>query len=195
MEFGIFNDFWVNHPQHLPFLSFTESDFEPKSFGLNSSISNLELILKRNSLEDIKKDVIELLVTSNWRTHLVASIALTLLKKEHTNDLLEHFWHRINKGSWVVPQLLVVLSIVDSEFRVKAENIIKEESNYLLSNSDLHHSSRKVFDQKKIASLNYLLKGIVSDTSESDSGASITQGWKRNIQKAINENIFIPEQF
>jgi hypothetical protein len=195
MEFGIFNDFWVNHPQHLPFLSFTESNFEPKSFGLHSSISNLELILKRNSLEDIKKDIIELLVTSNWRTHLVASIALTLLKKENTNDLLEHFWDRINKGSWVVPQLLVVLSIVDSEFRVKAENIINEESNYLLNNSDLNYSRRKVFDHKKIASINYLLKGIVNDTSESDSGASITQGWKQNLQTAINENIFIPEQF
>jgi hypothetical protein len=62
---------------------------------------------------DSHRWVTTLLHDANWRPHLVAAITL-LLDRTLDPSLL---WHAIDRGSWVVPQLVVTAAHVDPRFR------------------------------------------------------------------------------
>ncbi len=202
MELGIFRNFWDGQPNHLPFLSLRSYPDEPKEFNLKLSISKLESILESNSEESIKESIQLLLLNEDWRSHLVASIALLTLKQASRKNLTSYFWQRINNGSWVSPQIVVTLSFSDVEFKVKSKKILDNDFkiNYSYLPEIEHHVSRggtpkSITEKKIIASLDYLLNGIVNDTPENDAGGSICKGWKENLDKLIEENIFKLEQF
>ncbi|MCL9806891.1 hypothetical protein NAT51_15250 [Flavobacterium amniphilum] len=199
MELGIYRNFWDGQPNHLPFLSFRSSSDEPKEFNLKLSITKLEAILRKNPVSIVKKDLQLLLNDENWRLHIVASIVLLMLKKENSQDISDLFWQRIEKGSWVSPQILVSLSYSDFNFENRSKQILNDgiNINYAALSPIEHHSARggttkRMAGKKVLAAIDYLVNGIVNDTPETDCGGSICKSWKESID---NQNNFKTGQF
>lgn len=202
MELGIFKNFWDGQPNHLPFLSLVSFAEESKDFSLKLSISKLEFILENSSEELITNSIKLLLSYEDWRLHLIASMALLNLRQSTRKNLAPYFWERINKGSWVSPQIMVTLSFTDVEFKEKSKKILSEglKINYSDLSEIEHHVSRggtpkNIAEKKIIASLDYLLNDIVNDTSDNDGGGSICKSWKEKLEQLIQQNKFKLEQF
>jgi len=66
------------------------------------------------SNEDLEAATSVLLRDENWRPHLVGAVAVYL--GVQTAETLEQVWRTLDAGSWVVPQLAAVLSLVDRHF-------------------------------------------------------------------------------
>lgn len=61
-----------------------------------------------------RQSVLKLLADPGWRLHLVAAVAV-LFSRDRI-DLCPALWEAMDRGSWVAPQLGVVLSICDPHF-------------------------------------------------------------------------------
>lgn len=76
------------------------------------------------SLEDARanESLHELTRDEDWRPQLVGAVALALGAGDatHRDDL----WKRIEERSWVAPQLAAVLSIIDSDFLARAQEVV-----------------------------------------------------------------------
>lgn len=55
-----------------------------------------------------------LLAENNWRPHLVGAAASLSLKDP--TQVVPNLWQCLDRGSWVTPQIAVVLSLIDSKF-------------------------------------------------------------------------------
>lgn len=198
MDLGIFKDFWDGKPNHLPFLSLVElPGDETQSFNLHLSISKLEDILQSNSEEAIIEGLKLLLEQEDWRLHLVASVSILLIKESKRGDLINLIWKRLSQGSWVSPQLLVVLSISDNSFIFKGEKIIAEgfQVNYSKLSAVDHHVSRggvpaSISEKKVEAAINYLINDVIEDNSDNDYGGSLVRNWEERLHELIEENRF-----
>ncbi|OHT47275.1 hypothetical protein [Flavobacterium tructae] len=199
MNLGIFKDFWDGHPNHLPFLSLVElTSDESQSFNLKLSFSKLEAILETNSEQKISDGIRLLLEQENWRAHLVASVSLLLISQAKRDRLINLYWERLSRGSWVSPQILTSLSRCDTSFNTKGEKILTEgfTINYASLSSIDHHVLRggvptTVSEKKIIAAVNYLLNNIINDNDDNydnDSGGSIAKNWKEKLTELIKEN-------
>ncbi|PTX64107.1 hypothetical protein C8N46_101717 [Kordia periserrulae] len=197
LNFGVFNDFWDKNPNHLPFLSLHYLPNISEGWGLYQSIEKLDVIIEENDLSGIIEGIKLLLKSENWRPHLVASLAILKIKKDEQIKLKSLLWERIRKGSWVSPQILVILSIIDIDFKKIAKEIYENGFQIVYSkmSSVEHHSARgpaglHVDNQKVIASVEYLLHGTINDSFENDCGGSITKSWKKNLMDLIENNKF-----
>ncbi len=165
LNYGIFNDFWNDFPNHLPLLGLHIDDDEPKEWNLTKSLERLDFICDNNDEETIKNDIIKLLNDENWRPHLVAILASFKLSKKKQLGLIDIMWNRIEKGSWISPQILSVLSIIDIDFENKANEILNTGFIIKFSKMNMieHHSSRgsessKEASQKVIENIKSLLQ-------------------------------------
>jgi hypothetical protein len=61
-----------------------------------------------------QEDVLALLRAPDWRLHLIAAVAVLLSPVR--DALYPALWDAVDSGSWVSPQLAVVLAICDPEF-------------------------------------------------------------------------------
>lgn len=66
-----------------------------------------------SATEDAAKFAAVLLRDVNWRPHLVGAVASYFLRSAEVSDQL---WRTVDAGSWVTPQLVVILSLSDSQF-------------------------------------------------------------------------------
>lgn len=180
---GIFNEFWDGNPNHLPFLDLLNPQ---------NSLSILDNILSQNSQEDIIKGISLLLEDENWRMHLVALLAILKSEEHIKSNFTSKLWERLELGSWVSPQISVVLSLIDTDFKVKAKDLlVKSDSN-----------NRKV-SMKTIASMEYLLESKIveypyldrkitpkeeylqkiNELEKRDRGGIIAKKWKEKLLK------------
>jgi hypothetical protein len=192
MEFGVFNNFWDGHPNHLPFLNLRESKDDPKEWNLQTSITKLYSILKSHSDGDVNEGIKQLIDSEDWRPHIVASISILSFDSTRRDEFVGLLWDRLSRGSWTSPQILVVLSIIDKDFESKASKIISE--GFAVSYSPLtsieHHVSRggtstKAANAKVVAVINFILNRTATDSIENDEGASIAKGWTESLNKLI----------
>jgi len=65
----------------------------------------------------------QLLDTPDWRSQIIA--ATTILMLEDSSPYIEALWSLAIQGSWMSPQIMVVLSIIDSEFLEHCRNRIQ----------------------------------------------------------------------
>jgi hypothetical protein len=77
--------------------------------------------------------VLALLADLNWRPTLVAAVAAAFLPPDPR--ITDALWHRFDTGSWVVPQMAVVLAAIDSDFELHARQRL--ESHCPLDSSEL----------------------------------------------------------
>ncbi|WP_417559023.1 hypothetical protein [Mesoflavibacter zeaxanthinifaciens] len=196
-NFGVFNDFWNGHPNHLPLMNLYDIPNPPKEWNLTKSIDRLDNIVSKNSINDIIDGIRLLLKNEDWRPHLVAALATLKIDKNRQSELKTDLWNRLKTGSWVSPQILVILSIIDSEFDFKAKEIC--ENGFKITYSEMpmheHHSARGpagigVDNKKVVASTEYLLNGVIIDSMENDNGGSLAKNWKENLLGLIENNKF-----
>jgi hypothetical protein len=202
MELGIFNSFWDGQPNHLPFLNLLDWGEENKDWNLGLSIKKLSKILETNPENTIAEGITQLLRNEDWRSHLIASVSLLVIKPSKRNNLVGIYWERLSKGSWVSPQILVALSIADEDFKIKGEKILANglKIDHSKLTSIEHHILRggtgaTVSERKIIAATDYLLNGVVNDTNDSDSGGSISRDWKERLLKLIDTGKLSVDEF
>ncbi len=188
MKFGIFDKFWDNQPNHLPLLNLIVDLSDTETFNLGKSLKLIDGIISKYQIDDIYNDTRKMLTELNWRLHLVAFITILKLDKSEQQKFIEFLWKRLCLGTWVSPQLLVTLSKIDFNFKVKAELIINEiglnefRRNYL---SEKELAERKfnyeLTDNKILNSLRYLKDGKFLTNIDDDNGAKIAQNWKEQL--------------
>jgi hypothetical protein len=71
-----------------------------------------------HSSSDPFLDIARLLDEENWRPHLVAAVALSVLGYDRA--AFTKLWAAFDAGSWVTPQLAVVAYLRDPDFRGQA---------------------------------------------------------------------------
>lgn len=110
---GAFAHFWDNEPRHLSLLGLTDDRSE-------EAIRELLSILGSSSA--IAAELHQLLRDNDWRPQLVGAVALAFGAGDasHHDDM----WAQVEAGSWVVPQLAAVLSVVDNTFTLRAKALV-----------------------------------------------------------------------
>jgi hypothetical protein len=184
MNFGVFNIFWDQHPNHLPFLNLMESAHDPKEWNLQISISKLDSILETNSKEQLSEGINLLLQSKDWRPHLVAIISLLTFEAIEREKLINQLWERLAYGSWISPQILVVLSLIDRNFISKAERLLDEEFkvNFTGTSSIEHYVSHGGITTgasklKIIGAIHYLLGKTLDRENDLEQGGAIAKSW------------------
>lgn len=186
---GIFNEFWDGvHPHHLPFLHPHDSR------DLTVSLQRLNAIIEKNSESSVVEGTRHLLADHNWRTHLVACFVLLRLSPQTRSALLDSFWERLTLGSWVSPQISVVLSLVDRDFKMKGEKILRDgltanDPSLSTLGSQAPQGRRSPSEGKALAAVQVLINEVIIDTSDSDAGGLHAQHWKQRVLKLIETKI------
>lgn len=201
MEFRIFNSFWDGQPNHLPLLTLRESKDEPLEWNLKTSISKLNSILNSNSDEKINDGIRQLLKSEDWRLHLVASISVLAVAPQKRSEFVDLIWVRLSHGSWISPQLLVVLSIIDKDFNSRAIKVLNEgfTVNYIKLSPMEHHVSRggsnaRAASEKVIDAIDYILKKDINESVGSEGGA-IAKNWTEQLTRLADEGKIRIEKF
>ncbi len=210
MDYGIFTSFWDGRPNHLSFLNLQQysgkndedvrlSKSIPKEeqFDLAISTSLLKAIIIRSDIEYLKSGVDLLLNDDDWRPHLVALFAICFIDKVYNTNLVSRLWDRLGFGSWVSPQICVVLSYLDDNFDANAKNVINSGANITYKNILLpqeEHTLRspagKNFEQKKyLQALRYLVEGIIKEDDDTYNGGKIAQSWEIEFNKYYKREI------
>lgn len=104
-HFGVFSPLFDSGPGYLDFLS-----LDP----LQSKLAVSRVIKCCHSSSDPFLDIAPLLDEANWRPHLVAAVALSVLG--YNRAAFTKLWAAFDAGSWVTPQLAVVAYLRDPDF-------------------------------------------------------------------------------
>jgi hypothetical protein len=105
-KWGCFNPLFEAGAYYLPLLQLS-----------TDATSGIAIRLIANIVREqpsYREDVVALLDSPNWRTHLIASIAILL--SGDSGHFVPSLWATFDRGSWVAPQLAVVISICDLQF-------------------------------------------------------------------------------
>jgi hypothetical protein len=191
-EFGVFAPAFEPPHGYLALLHLSAEDS-----------SDAVRLVRQCAVADIDRSaILGLLGDLNWRPTLVAAVAAALLPPDPriTNAL----WHRLDSGSWVVPQIAVVLSGVDPDFQTQARRRLEAhcplDSNdlWVLSMIERHSAAGPGGDTERSAKAASALETIVAGispqpawlapivatsehqalvASDVDAGGSIAQRW------------------
>ena len=82
-----------------------------------------------------------MLYRPDWRPHLVAAIALTMLPYEE--ETLEALWRAIDTGSWVTPQLAAAAFLQDKDFSGQARTRVQSGCKLHISQASLRSSTEE----------------------------------------------------
>lgn len=107
-EFGVFAPVFKSPHGYLALLGLTSND----------SIDAVRLVRHCALNDSDRTSTVGLLADLNWRPTLVAAVAATFLPPD--NRITNALWHRFDTGSWVVPQIAVILSAIDPDFQNQA---------------------------------------------------------------------------
>lgn len=120
---GPFGRLFRIYPHYLPFLHLDHDQDIESPISLELSLRKINKIFQSKSLNQINNGVKTLLNSMNWRTHLVGCIAIIKMSKENQKDYYKRLWDLgSNDDSWVSPQILAILSIIDPDFSIKIRN-------------------------------------------------------------------------
>jgi len=109
-RFGVFSPIFDSEPGYLDLLHL----HAPKS---NLTVSRVIECGRLSS--DPFLDIGRLLDEANWRPHLVAAVALSVLG--YNRVAFTKLWNAFDAGSWVTPQLAVVAYLRDPDFSEQAK--------------------------------------------------------------------------
>ncbi len=153
---GPFGSLFRRFPHYLPLLTLENHQDIDSPINLDLSLKKINKEIKSKSVKDIDNAVKLLLNSINWRNHLVGCIVIIKINKENQQSFIERLWDIcLNKNSWVLPQILATLSIIDSEFQRKVKS--KEIKEAFLNNKMvvkeiellLHSKNRKKYPDEE----------------------------------------------
>ena len=159
------------------------------SAEVQSALTSLSDVLR--STHDADRYIEVMLQGRGWRPHLVASVAVLL--SDDRADYASALWRTFDYGSWVAPQLAVVLYFSDPEFRHEAKQRIVSRCPVAVATDPDAHFERTV-RSKNIASLLRVVSFLPSETNwvaseleradvralikgDSDSSGDIVDSW------------------
>ena len=172
---GVFKDFWdENHPHHLPLMNLEDRGMvKNEDWNLEISLDRIEKVFKANRRERLIEDMGLLINEPNWRPQLLFCISLFKLKKEEQLYFLKDLWIKLEENSsWIIPQLAVTASMIDSDFNSKAREILKKRT--LIENLN-------ELDSEK------LLIELSRGNFKYDDKSSIALDWKKRLVGIIEE--------
>lgn len=138
-KLGIFKKFWEGAPNHLPLLNLNSKEVIGKSWNLKKSLNLLNEIYESNDTEIYIVNLKTILENENWRPQLLACFGILKLESEKRKEFCKILWKIFAKGSWIKPQILVTLSIIDNSFVKRSLEIINsKEFEREMSNKDDH---------------------------------------------------------
>jgi len=107
-DLGAFAPVFESAYSYLALLNFSEDE----------SVEAVRLVRQCAAIDTDRTSVLSLLTSLNWRPTLVAAVAAVFspVDARVTNAL----WRRFDTGSWVVPQIAVVLASIDPDFQLQA---------------------------------------------------------------------------
>lgn len=186
IDLGIFKEFWNEHPNHLPFLNLNSQDSEDSECNLIKSIQRLDLLCNNHSETEVEDGIEKLLNEENWRPHLVGILASFKLPLDRQQIFIPMFWERLEKGSWISPQILAVLYMIDSDFEIKAKKILQDGFEVKFSPMSMieHHSARGPEGNKSAAEKVINTIKFILEYKEDD------YGWKRSLVELIESKKF-----
>ena len=118
-KLGCWFDFFTGLPALYGFLHLSSAD----SYG-----DCLKLLRDLSREPNWQADTLRLLGQRNWRGHLPASLSIYLSGLGPTRPVLsEALWATVERRSWVAPQLLCVLSEIDSDFPRNAASLLNSD--------------------------------------------------------------------
>lgn len=185
LGFGVFDNFWNDGPKHLAFLGLTD---------IGDSLDILHDILTNHTHNEVADGLEHMLAHPDWRPHLVAAVAILKMPPAEQEPWMGVLWQRLKEGSWVSPQLLVVLSHIDPDFTEKAIHIVRNgfEVTYTDMSPVDHHVARgprssDVAGKKVVAAAAALLTGkaVPSSEDDNDGGGSIALFWNESLEVLI----------
>lgn len=89
----------------------------------DDTLSKVRLVRDCGAAPAAREDILRLLAEPNWRPVLVATVAAFFVPPDA--EILARLWHRIDTGSWVVPQIAVALSKLDPDFESQCQRRLK----------------------------------------------------------------------
>jgi len=108
--FGVFSSLFDPEPRYMDFLN-----LDPR----RSKLAVSRVVECCHSSSDPFLDIACLLDEENWRPHLVAAVALSVLG--YNRVAFTKLWNAFDAGSWVTPQLAVVAYLRDPDFSEQAK--------------------------------------------------------------------------
>jgi hypothetical protein len=152
-----------------------------------------------------------MLASPEWRAHLVAAVAASI--RRYPGDVVA-LWDAADRGSWVAPQLVAVLSMLDDDFRAEATDRlrhrcpIRDEPSDRIEDAPLRHvvrgPGRPADRSAKLASaLMALLRDSDPDAPvvvefdddvelqqlfalDIDNGGTIAVEWRRDLRQLLS---------
>jgi hypothetical protein len=101
-----FDALWMkdgkSYPGHLPLLNLRGCERE------------IRIVREAVGAQEVEPTIRAMLADPNWRPNLVAAVAVLFLPPD--GRLAAPLWQALDEGSWVSPQLAVVLSLHDPGF-------------------------------------------------------------------------------
>ena len=196
MKYGIFDDFWDNQPNHLPLMHLSINLDKTETFNLGKSIRLIDEIVAKNNKDKIITDTKFLFSDANWRPHLLGLMVILKLNKSEQSEFINTLWKRLCSGTWGCPQLLVVLSKIDPEFKIKSKRLLEENGFEQICKEIL---TEKEFSEKKfnhditknkiLNATSYIINGFYDQTLEDDNGGSIAENWCNQLIEMNKLNI------
>ena len=122
-DFGAFTPVFETAHGYLALLNLSADD----------SADAVRLVRQCAATDVGRTSVLTLLADLNWRPTLVAAVAAAFLPSD--TRIIDALWHRIDAGSWVVPQIAVVLAAIDTDFELHARQRL--EAHCPLDSSEL----------------------------------------------------------
>ena len=197
MEFGLFNSFFEEAPHYLVFLLMQDEGLDPEGWGLPRSINKIRRLFRKNKLDDILLGIDLLLQDENWRPHLVAAMTVMFLDDTTCQKVAEKLWNRIYTGSWVSPQILVVLSKKDNKFANRGKKLLEgdfqitytKQLNIFESHSARGPAGKSAEEFKVRLALEFLLYDRINKNIGDYNGGTIAKDWKESLETMIKKGL------
>lgn len=103
------------------------------NLSANDSPAAVRLVRQCAVADTDRSSILGLLSDLNWRPTLVAAVAAAFLPLD--TRITDALWHRFDSGSWVVPQIAVILASIDPDFLRQARQRL--EAHCPLDSSEL----------------------------------------------------------
>lgn len=107
-DFGAFAPVFESAHGYLALLNLSSDD----------SLEAVRLVHRCAAIDPDRTSILALLSDLNWRPTLVAAVSAAFMPLD--TRILDALWHRFDAGSWVVPQIAVILATIDPAFQIQA---------------------------------------------------------------------------
>lgn len=204
-QYGVFSPLFRSPPGYLPLLNLSSREANHAVFSVVECC---------RVTPDPYQEIGRLLGEPNWRPHIVAAVALSVLGYDERAFI--KLWAAFDAGSWVTPQLAVAAYLRDPSFSDNARRRIESRCpvnpSRLISMTPLerhtstgpaevlHRSAKAAASLVRLLSLKEQAEWLTTELSspdltallseDIDQAAQITQEWLANLKAVLTALAF-----